>query len=110
MMKTWRRLFFKNRKIGRCPCGPLTIGRQQLKILLIRRVPSSFKYNLKANGVRTISFWVIELKKSSSGKRHVAELRPGDDFGIGRLFFYTKHRPILKAPGRTSHRSRPAPE
>jgi hypothetical protein len=62
---------------------PLTIGRQQLKILL--------KYFLKANGVRTIIFGVAELKKSSGRDGPVAGRRQGDVFRIGRLFFfYTK--------------------
>jgi hypothetical protein len=42
----------------------VTIGRQQLKILLIRWLRLSFKYNLKANGVRMIIFGISELKKS----------------------------------------------
>ena len=42
-----------------------------------RRQPSSFKYNLKAYGVRTIIFWVSAFKNSSCGNRPVA----------GRCFF-----------------------
>jgi hypothetical protein len=62
----------------------VTIGRQQLKILLIGRAPSSFKYYLKVNGDRTIIFGGTEYKISS-----------GDVFLIGR-FFFTKTPSDLK--------------
>jgi hypothetical protein len=39
---------------------------------VIGRVPSCFKYYLKASGGRTINFGVSELKKSSGSDRQVA--------------------------------------
>ena len=62
----------------------VTIGRQQLKILLIGRAPSCFKYNLKANGVRRIIFGVIEFKTPSDGHRPDAGLF--FFFGSGNCF------------------------
>jgi hypothetical protein len=65
--------------------------------------PPSFKYYLKANGVRAIIFGGSELKKLSGGVRPVAGQGPGAVFfWIGRFVLHKKHRPILKALGRTS--------
>jgi hypothetical protein len=81
----------KNRNIDRRSSSEVTIGWQQLKILLIERAPSSFNYNFNANVLRTIIVEVSELKTSSQGHRAV----PGR-FVLDRaiVFDTKKHRPI----------------
>ena len=56
----------------------VTIERQELKILLIGWALSGFKYNLKANSIRTITSGVIEFKNLEDTGRCFIEF--GDCF------------------------------
>jgi hypothetical protein len=71
------------------------IGCQQLKILVIRLAPLTFKHYLKAYGIRTTIFGVSELKKSAGVVRPVAGWRLGNIFFLHwTIVFDTKNRPI----------------